>query len=342
MKKSYLIPMVLVVIIVALLAAIVWKDAKHSDNSKDNQDILLQDITAGPDTGEDRTFRFSFTDNGYSIIAGYDTGEKLSGLKFNYLTKSYISKAKSTTKFGFLDVVNNYVPVDISIEDVFQQPLVIKRNQSILIYHVHALEGYCATEEDKFRLDVNEIPGSENNVVYVGDVMKDVLQNNYSVNVIRNATVFDRTGGSDATYLSAIPMLNQVMEEYGNVGLIVDVHRNAIDVTKEKYGPVIKYNDVEYAPISFLLGMNWPYEGDRDESVNPFWRENMKLTMLVAKKMNDKVPGIVENISLRRNPYNQNVAPNSLLVEIGFDGNLTSQAEATARLLAEVLGEIYG
>lgn len=343
MKKTYLLPLILVVIILGLLVAIVWKDSNiPNEDNPDNTVFLHEDITAGPDNGADKLFRFSFSDNGYSIESRYYTGDNVGGLAYNYLTKKYIPKSKSITKFGFLEIINNFVPEDISIEDVFSQPLKIKRNQSILIYHVHALEGYCATKEDKTKLNVNEITGNENNVVYIGDVMKTVLENNYSVNVIRNATVFDRSQGSDATYLSALPMLNQVMQQYDNVGLIVDVHRNAIDVTREKYGPVINYNNTDYAPISFLLGMTWGYDGQHDETVNPYWRENMKLTMLVAKKMNDKVPGIVDNISLRRNPYNQNVAPNSLLVEIGFDGNLTSEAEATAKLLAEVLGEIYG
>lgn len=343
MKKTYLLPLILVVIILALLVAIVWKDSNVTDSDNPESTIFLhEDITAGPDTGADKLFRFSFTDNGYSIESRYFNGDNVGGLAYNYLTKKYIPKAKSVTKYGFLEVINNYVPEDVSIDDVFSRPLIIKRNQKIMIYHVHALEGYCATPEDKTKLHVNEIHGNENNVVYIGDVMKNVIESNYSVNVIRNATVFDRTQGTDATYLNALPMLNQAMEQYENIRLIVDVHRNAIDVTKEKYGPIVSYNNTNYAPISFLVGMTWGYDGQHDESVNPNWRDNMKLAMLVAKKMNDKVPGIVDNISLRRNPYNQNVAPNSLLVEIGFDGNLTSEAEATAKLLAEVLGEIYG
>lgn len=344
MKKTNLLPLILVVIILGLLVAIIVKGTlEKSENSDPEATPLLHvDITAGPDTGEDKIFRFSFSDNGYSIEASYDTGNNVSGIKYNYLTKSYISKAKTTTRIGFLKIVNSFVPEDIKLNEVFEQPLKIDRNRDILIYHVHALEGFCASDEDKTNLSMNEIPGNKNNVVYLGDIMKEVIEEKTSIDVIRNATVFDRTGGSDATYLSALPMLNQAINEYQDIGLIIDVHRNAIDVTKEKYGPVIKYNNVNYAPISFVLGMDWSYEGDRNSDVNPYWKDNLKLIMLVAKKLEDRVPGIVDNIGLRRNPYNQNIAANSLLVEIGFDGNLTSEAEATARLLAEVLGEIYG
>ena len=344
MKKSYLLPLILVIIILGLLIAIILKGAMlDTDNSNPRPtEFLHVDVTAGPDTGEDKIFRFSFSNNGYSIEAGYGSSESLSGIRYNYLSKPYIAKSKATTTIGFLKIINSYVPENIDINQVFAAPLKIERNRSILIYHVHALEGFCANKEDKKNLTVNEIPGNQNNVVYLGDVMKEVIEQNTSLSVIRNATVFDRTGGSNETYLRALPMLNQVVSEYPDTGLIIDVHRNAIDVTREKYGPVVTYNNVDYAPISFVLGMDWSYDGDRDDSVNPYWEDNLKLIMLVAKKMEDRVPGIVDNIGLRRNPYNQNVAANTLLVEIGFDGNLTSEAEATARLLAEIIGEIYG
>lgn len=341
MKKSNLFPLILMIIILGLLVAIVVKGAiKNNDNSNDN--VILQNTKIGEDNGENKVYRFTLADNGYFYEQSFGSGENLSGIKNNYLKKSYISKSKSVTKIGFLRIVNNYVPQTIQFEDFLNAPLVIDRNKDILIYHVHALEGYCATEEDKTNLSLNEIPGNQNNVVYIGDVIKNSIESKTSIDVIRNATVFDRTGGSDATYLSAIPMLKQALTEHSDIGLIIDIHRNAIDVSKEKYGPVITYNNVNYAPISFVLGMDWSYEGEKNDSVNPYWRENLKLTMLVAKMLEDRVPGIVDNIGLRKNPYNQHLVANSLLIEIGFDGNLTSEAEATAKLLAEVLGEIYG
>jgi hypothetical protein len=62
----------------------------------------------------------------------------------------------------------------------------------------------------------------------------------------------------------------------------------------------------------------------------------------MIEKLEEKVPGICRQIELRRTPYNQGYAENSLLTEIGFAGNLSTEADATARLFAEVLTDIYG
>lgn len=69
----------------------------------------------------------------------------------------------------------------------------------------------------------------------------------------------------------------------------------------KKYGPVIQAGGVAYAPFSFVIGLDWDAAtGERSESVNPYWEDNFKLCMLVMEKLEEKVPGIVRQIDLRR------------------------------------------
>ena len=64
--------------------------------------------------------------------------------------------------------------------------------------------------------------------------------------------------------------------------------------------------------------------------------------MLIIEKMEEKVPGITKGMSLRKDTYLSEYANKGLLIEIGFSGNYVGEAENTAEVFAEALGEIYG
>ena len=145
------------------------------------------------------------------------------------------------------------------------------------------------------------------------------------------------------SYNNAAVRLNEIYNENNNIKLQIDVHRNSAESNGKKYGPTIEVNGIKYAQVSFVIGLDWDTSsGDRNDKTNPYWEDNFKLCMLMIEKLEEKVPGICRQIELRRTPYNQGYAENSLLTEIGFAGNLSTEADATARLFAEVLTDIYG
>ena len=80
--------------------------------------------------------------------------------------------------------------------------------------------------------------------------------------------------------------------------------------------------------------VHYPYQR-ADLAKLPASVRNFKLVFLLIQKLEEKVPGICSGIALRKTPYNQGLAPNSLLVEVGFEGNLVSEAQRSAEVLAE-------
>ncbi len=303
-------------------------------------------ITPGNGNELYKYYTFNLTDNGVtSNLTRAEAGAKMSGIANNTATSTVIEPAKSTFKLGNLTVENRYVHESLDLVSILEKPLVIEPmdRSGILIYHVHATEGYCATESEKFDVNEHVSEGETNNVVYIGNTLRDTIAAKTGISVLHDKTVFKEGVTSDIAYNNAALRLNEIYSENKNVKLQIDLHRNSAVSDNAKFGPVVEAGGVRYAQFSFVIGLDWdPITGDRSESANPYWEDNFKLCMLVIEKLDEKVPGIVRQIELRRNPYNQNFVENSLLVEIGFDGNLTSEADSSSRLFGEVLSDIYG
>lgn len=291
-------------------------------------------------------YTFNLSDTGItSNLTKAAPGTQMSGIVSNTATSTVIEEAKSTFTLGNFKIANDYVTERLDLVNILENPLVIEPMDAseILIYHVHATEGYCATAAEQSDLDHYTSEGEENNVVAAGNILQNAIVSGSGISVLHDKTVFKEGLQSIIAYDNAAQRLNEIYSEHENVKLQIDLHRNSATLDGKKYGPTVQKDGVNYAQFSFVIGLDWdPVTGNRSDSVNPYWEDNFKLCMLIMEKLEEKVPGIVRQIDLRRNPYNQGFVENSILVEIGFDGNLTSEAEASAQLFGEVLCDIYG
>ena len=309
---------------------------------------LNEDIISGEVHGKRlcKFYTFNLSDEGItSNLLKAEENAQMNGIAQNTATTTIIPAADSEYKLGRFKVRNDYVPVNLDLEEILSKPLRIEpmKNSNILIYHVHASEGYCVTESDKYNLNSYTIVGENNNVVGAGNVLQNSIISHSGIKVLHDKTVFKEGLESIISYNNAAVKLDEIYASNDNIKLQIDLHRNSAEINNQKYGPTVELNGKKFAPISFVIGLDWnPATGQRQDETNPYWEDNFKLCMLVIEKLEKKVPGICRQIDLRRNPYNQNYAENSLLIEVGFAGNLSTEADATAEILGEVLSDIYG
>lgn len=290
-------------------------------------------------------YTFSLSDDGIDtdMIKGV-SGLEIEGLMANTATNTIIPECKSTTFLGKLKIQNDYVRKSLDIAKILSKPLIIEPmdNSKILVYHVHGTEGYCETYDDKYSSS-SSIKGDKNNVIEAGDVLQKTIQDKTGIKVIHDETVFEEGLESVVSYNNAAVKLDEIYAAEKDIKLQIDLHRNAAQDGDVKYGPTVEANGTKYAQISFVVGLDYNEQlGEHITSINPYWEDNFRLCMLLIDKLEEKVPGIVRLIEFRRTPYNQNYAENSLLVEVGFNGNLTSEANRTAELFGSILSEIYG
>lgn len=298
-------------------------------------------------------YSFRFDENGYSSVALPDdnSSASLPGAEFVDIKESkfVIPSKQSSLYIGNINIENNYVGKELPLAEIFSEPLKLKRmkrdsSNQFVVFYTHTYEGYCLTEEEQlhekrwYTSDNNEA-----NVVAAGTSFYSVLKSK-GINGVNNLTVHNDGYDALKSYEYSLNTLKSEIAANPDTLLTVDVHRNGYgSLYKGKlYGPTAELNGEKYAKIMFVIGLDYDSEtGTYSYETNPYWKENFKLVFLLLEKLEEKVPGITSGIALRRTPYNQGEAPNALLAEVGFEGNLVSEAQRTSSLLAEIVAEIY-
>ena len=107
-------------------------------------------------------YTFNLSDQGItSHMTKAAPGMQMSGIVSNTATSTVVQQAKSTFTLGNFKIANDYVSENLDLVKILEKPLVIEpmEKSGILIYHVHATEGYCKTEADKSDLKNYSVEG---------------------------------------------------------------------------------------------------------------------------------------------------------------------------------------
>lgn len=110
-----------------------------------------------------------------------------------------------------------------------------------------------------------------------------------------------------------------------------DLHR---DSQARKY-TTAEINGESYAQVYFIIGQR-----------NPNWKENEAFAKKIHEKLEKKYPGLSRGIwgktaSSGNAEYNQSLAAQNVLIEVGGVDNTIEESYRTADALAEVIAEIY-
>ena len=138
-------------------------------------------------------YTFNLSDTGItSNLTKAAPGTQMSGIVSNTATSTVIEEAKSTFTLGNFKIANDYVTEQLDLVNILEKPLVIEPMDAseILIYHVHATEGYCATAAEQSDLDHYTSEGEENNVVAAGNILQNAIVSGSGISVLHDKTVF--------------------------------------------------------------------------------------------------------------------------------------------------------
>ena len=205
----------------------------------------------------------------------------------------------------------------------------------VLIIHTHTTESY--TEEGKLSYSENEeyarSQNEEENVVAVGKVIADILNEN-GIKTL-HSTVFHDLESYRDSYARSAETVKYYLEKYPSIKYVFDIHRDSIiRSTGEIVRPVTIAEDEVTAQIMCVVGTDQVMEREYG------WENNLALALAIRSSMNEKYGNMVRGTCLRESSYNQELAPVSLLFEIGAGGNYLSEAKTAAKLLAEELADI--
>ena len=92
--------------------------------------------------------------------------------------------------------------------------------------------------------------------------------------------------------------------------------------------------DAEEAPVAQVMAV---VGSDGNGTVHDGWEGNLALALRLRELLNTNGAAICRPISLRNASYNQELAPHSLLLEIGTAANSVEEAKRAAVLVGSAL-----
>ncbi len=206
----------------------------------------------------------------------------------------------------------------------------------VLIVHTHGTEAYSEDGAISYLDDGKELARSydpNKSVVSVGSVIAEALAK-AGISTIHCTVMHDQPQYKDS-YARAEETIRQYLERYPSIQLVIDVHRDSIvKSTGELVRPVTLIDGEAAAQVMCVVGSNW--NGEK----HPNWEGNLAL----ALKLRERVNGTYENLCrppyLKSSTYNQELAPYSLLLEIGASGNSLAEAKRSGEAIGEVLSSL--
>lgn len=192
---------------------------------------------------------------------------------------------------------------------------------AVLILHTHATESYTKTGEDYPETADYRTAEEEYNMLSLGAYVARQLES-AGIGVLHDTTLHDYPS-YNGSYTRARKSIRSYLEEYPSIRLVLDLHRDAVEVSYGQLRTHARTEQGDCAQLMIVLGTN--YET---------WQDNLALGLKLHAQLERQVPGITRPLQLRASRFNQDLSPGALLIEIGAAGNTHAEAMAAAEQLS--------
>lgn len=193
----------------------------------------------------------------------------------------------------------------------------------VYIYNTHQLESYDNTNYN------NITP----NVLMASYLLKEELNKEGIPTIVESSNINEYITQNNLKYYQSYEAsryyVKKTLENNQNLDLIIDLHRDAI----EKNASTVTIDNKEYAKILFVVGM---------EHEN--YEANLNITNTINNMIKEKYPTLTRGVITKSGKnvngiYNQDLNPNSILIECGGYKNSMGEIVNTINLLAEIIKE---
>ncbi|OIJ16677.1 stage II sporulation protein P [Anaerobacillus alkalilacustris] len=201
------------------------------------------------------------------------------------------------------------------------------------IIHSHSRESFLPELKDT---NVpNQAFHSTVNITLVGERLgRELEKRGIGVEVDKSdigAILSNRGWVYGQSYDASREIVKEAISNNNDLEFFFDVHRDAQprDIT------TVTINGVEYARTLFIVGEN-----------NKNYEKNLKLATELHELLDKRYPGLSRGVILKpasgaNGRYNQDLSPNSILVEVGGVDNTLEEGYRSAEAFAKVFSEFY-
>mgnify|MGYP003370868352 CR=1 FL=1 len=226
---------------------------------------------------------------------------------------------------------NNKENISVASSEYKNDIRLTKENPTMLIYHSHAGETYSDSPEGNYHSQNNR----DKSVLEVGTLLTEELsQKGWGV---AHSTKYHDYPDFTKSYVSSLDTVKSMLNNHKNINIAIDLHRDGrdlktdADIQKENKRMSTTYNGEKVAKFFFVVGMK-----------NPNLNEVKSLAEDITKFAKSKYPELVlPVVEHKYGKFNQYMAQNHMLIEIGSNGTSSEEAKASVKYIAEILDEYF-
>ncbi|MEE0858677.1 MAG: stage II sporulation protein P [Acutalibacteraceae bacterium] len=264
-----------------------------------------------------------------------DDESQYTGSKYPVIEQQFGGSGEGYDNFS----VKNTTDYSIDYESILSSDLGFEITDTdspqVLIVHTHTTESYLINDNGYYYTDYPfRTENSERNMVAVGNEIVKSLEKN-GISTVHATEIHDTT--YTGSYDRSEQTIYKYMEEYPDIKVILDIHRDAVgyDDERGKYKPTFTYNGKKAAQIMIMSG----YDPYNDYGFG-HWQENLTFALKLQQKAEALYPGMTRPLYFGDFAYNMFINNGSLLIEVGTETNTLSEAKYTGELLGNVISEV--
>ena len=286
-----------------------------------------------PEAESDEGIRLNEEDSGFYVTdgniqqpVGYSTQLLRTRKVKDIDLQQYYDEQKLIEDFYTIDASTG-LEHPLSVKELLHKDMTIQQSDTepqILIYHTHSQEGYQ-----------NSMSGSINSsVVGVGEILANLLREEYGYQVIHSKEQFD-VQSRDYAYSYALPAIEQILKDYPTIEVVIDLHRDAVAEDRKL---LTNIEGIDMAQLMFFNGLSFHKDiGKIDYLSNPYLMDNLAFSFQMQLACESYYPGLARKIYLKGYRYNMHLCPKTLLVELGAQTNTFQEAVQSLAPLARCL-----
>ena len=212
-----------------------------------------------------------------------------------------------------------------------EKPFETKGSPQVLIVHTHTTESYCPTEKVNYSFTSEDRTTDTNyNMVRIGREVADELKN-HGIGVVHITDLYDYPE-YDNSYSRSCKAVEQALEQYPDIKIVLDLHRDAITTEDgEKTKVVTEINGESVAQVMVVVGTD--ELGLRHDN----WETNLKYAVNLQREFLKINENFARPINLRTSRFNGHAAPGAVIIEVGAAGNNIEEALASCKHIAEAV-----
>jgi stage II sporulation protein P len=206
--------------------------------------------------------------------------------------------------------------------------------RTVLIYHSHSRESFLPYLEGVTSPNAASHP--EVNVTRIGKKLKEELtRRGIGTDIDTTDTALElknRGWQYGQSYDVTRPIVKEAMAGNKDLNYFIDIHRDS----GRRASTTMEIDGKTYARLYFVIGKK-----------NQNYEKNQYLAEEIHKQLEQKYPGLSKGIFVppsaetRNGIYNQDLSPNSMLIEVGGVDNTFEEMYNTLEVFADIFSDIY-